>query len=144
MQRQKIGEALRRLVPLSTHDVDEILHEQRANNMRFGETAIAMGLCRPEHVWRAWSGQHSDQVEQVDLDEVGIDSQATPLIPREVAMRFGVIPLRVAGGVLVVATSDLCFDEAVVGLPPLLHHKLKFVLAPQEQVRSALAVYYPT
>ena len=87
MQRQKIGELLMRLVPLSRHDVDEILQEQRATQLRFGETAISMGLCRPEHVWRAWCGQSTDEVEQVDLDEVGVDAQATPLIPREIAMR---------------------------------------------------------
>ena len=57
MQRQKIGDLLKRLVPLSAHDVDEILHEQRHSQQRFGETAIAMGLCRPEHVWRRGAGR---------------------------------------------------------------------------------------
>lgn len=143
MQRQRFGDLLKRLVPLSGHDVDEILNEQRASNLRFGETAISMGLCQPEHVWRAWCGQSSDQIERVDLDEIGIDAQATPLIPRDIAMRFGVIPVRVADGALVVATSDLCFEEAVVGLPPLVHLRLKFVLASQQEIQSALATYYP-
>ena len=143
MQRQKFGEMLKRLVPLSPHDVDEILHEQRISNLRFGETAISMGLCRPEHVWRAWCGQSQEEIEHVDLHEVGIDTQATFLLPREVAMRFGVIPLRVSEGALVVATSDVCFEEASVGLPPLLDLKLKFVLAPQHQIQEALAHYYP-
>ncbi len=143
MQRQRFGELLKRLVPLSTHDVDEILQEQRASNLRFGETAISMGLCRPEHVWRAWCGQSSDEIERVDLDEVGVDAQATPLIPRETAIQFGVIPLRVSAGALLVATSDTFFDEAVVGLPPLVPFKLKFVLASLAQVQRALAMYYP-
>jgi type IV pilus assembly protein PilB len=142
MQRQRIGELLKRLVPLSAHDVDEILNEQRGNRLRFGETAISMGLCQPEHVWRAWSSQGSDEVQRVDLDAVGVDAQATHLIPREIALKFGAIPVRVAGELLVVATSDLCFEEAVVGLPPLLNLKLKFVLAPQEQIQLALAAYY--
>lgn len=143
MQRLKFGEVLKRVVPLSNHDVDEILHEQRASNMRFGETAISMGMCQPEHVWRAWCGQSTDEIQHVDLEEVGVDAQATLLIPRDIAMRFGVIPVRVSDGALVVATSDICFEEAVVGLPPLVNLKLKFVLAPQQQVQRALAVYYP-
>jgi len=143
MQRQRMGDLLKRLVPLSGHDVDEILQEQRASHQRFGETAISMGLCRPEHVWRAWCGQSSDEIQRVDLDEVGVDAQATPLLPREIAMRFGAIPLRVAEGALVIATSDVCFEEAIVGLPPLVHLKLKFVLAPQEQIQRALVTYYP-
>ena len=143
MQRQRMGELLRNLVPLSTHDVDEILSEQRASQLRFGETAISMGLCRPEHVWRAWCGQNSDQIEHVDLDEVGIDAQATHLVEKETALRFGVIPIRVAGTTLIVATSQLCFEEATVGLPQMLKLNLKFVLAEREQIQRALAVYYP-
>lgn len=142
MQRQRMGELLKTLVPLSAHDVDEILSEQRASQLRFGETAISMGLCRPEHVWRAWCGQSSDQIEHVDLDEVGIDAQATHLIEKNVALRFGVIPLRVAGTTLIIATSPICFEEAVVGLPQTVKLNLKFVLAPQEQIQSALATYY--
>ena len=142
MQRQRMGELLKTLVPLSAHDVDEILSEQRASQQRFGETAISMGLCRPEHVWRAWCGQSSDQIEHVDLDEVGIDAQATHLIEKEVAMRFGVIPLRVAGTTLIIATSPICFEEAVVGLPQTVKLNLKFVLAPQDQIQRALATYY--
>jgi hypothetical protein len=142
MQRQRMGELLKTLVPLSGHDVDEILSEQRASQLRFGETAISMGLCRPEHVWRAWCGQSSDKIEHVDLDEVGIDAQATHLIEKETAIRFGAIPLRVAGSTLIIATSVVCFEEAVVGLPQIVKLNLKFVLATEEQIQRALATYY--
>lgn len=143
MQRQKMGDLLMRLVPLSMHDVDEILNEQRGSQRRFGETAISMGLCRPDHVWRAWCGQTSDEIEQIDLEDVGIDAQSIPLIPRELAVRFGAIPVRVSGGTLVVATSQICFEVAVTGLAQLIHLKMKFVIAPEEQMQRALAMYYP-
>jgi hypothetical protein len=58
-------------------------------------------------------------------------------------MRFGVIPVRVASGCLVVATCDVCFEEASVALPTMVDQKLKFVIAPAEQVRNAIAAYYP-
>jgi type IV pilus assembly protein PilB len=142
-QRQKMGDLLRRLVPLSWHDVDEILHEQRIGSRRFGETAIAMGLCRPEHVWQAWCGQRADQVEPVDLDQVGIDSQAVILITREMAMKFGVIPLRVSDEQLIIAAAESTYRQAISALPAAIRQKIKFVIAPDSQVWAAIASYYP-
>lgn len=142
-QRQKMGDLLRRLVPLSWHDVNEILQEQRISSRRFGETAIALGLCRPEHVWQAWCGQRPDQLEPVDLEQVGIDSQAVMLISREIAMKFGVIPLRVAEEQLIVATAESTYRQAIGALQPFLKQKIKFVIAPDSQVWAAIASYYP-
>src|SRR5439155_6477219 len=58
--RARIGELLSRMVPLSGHDVEEILQEQSATRRRFGEIALAWGLCKPEHVWDAWGQQSTD------------------------------------------------------------------------------------
>lgn len=139
---QRIGELLRRLVPLSTHDVDEVLQEQRGTPRRFGEIAISLGLCRPEHIWKAWAAQTTDVVQRVDLKEVGIDAQAAARIPAEVARRLGVIAVRASQGQLVVATSDVCFEEAAVALPTLITTKLKFVLADAALVQDAIERYY--
>lgn len=143
-QRQRMGDLLRRMVPLSWHDVDEILQEQRISSRRFGETAIAMGLCRPEHVWRAWCGQNPDKIESVDLDQIGVDAQAVALIPRDIAMRLNVIPIRVAGDLLVVATSDQNTSDAATALATIVvKQKIRFVIAPAEQIKIALMAYYP-
>lgn len=142
-KRQKIGDLLRTLVPLSWHDVDEILQEQQMSSRRFGETAIALGMCRPEHVWQAWCGQDSDQIELVDLEQVGIDAQAVTLIPREIAMKLGVIPLRVAEEQLIVAAAESAYRHAMAALPREIPRKIRFVIAPDTQVWEAIASYYP-
>jgi hypothetical protein len=138
-----MGDLLRRLVPLSGHDVDEILQEQRIGSRRFGETAIAMGLCRPEHVWRAWCGQNPDKIELVDLEQIGIDSQAVMRIPREIVAKYGVIPLRVSDEQLVVAACESSYRHAITALQLAVILKIKFVIAPDTQVWEAIARYYP-
>ncbi len=140
--QQRMGDLLRRLVPLSGHDVDEILQEQRIGSRRFGETAIAMGLCRPEHVWRAWHGQNPDKIELVDLEQVGIDTQSVTRIPRETAMKYGVIPLRVADEQLIVAACESSYRLAISALQLAVIQKIKFVIAPDTQVWDAIARYY--
>src|SRR5215212_9344230 len=76
MDRQPMGELLARLGQLSPHDIDEILAEQRHTRQRFGQIAVSLGFCQPEHVWAAWCSQLNGHVDPVDLDEIGIDAQA--------------------------------------------------------------------
>ncbi|HEX8520894.1 MAG TPA: hypothetical protein VF669_01475 [Tepidisphaeraceae bacterium] len=143
MQRSRIGELLSRIVPLSNHDVEEILQEQSGTHRRFGEIALAWGLCQPEHVWNAWCRQLAQGVERVDLDQVGIDTQAAGLLSADVARELEVLPLRVAGDVVVVATSDDETSGFEARLANLLHHRVMFVRADGEQLRNMIDRYYP-
>ena len=43
-RRARFGELLSRLVPLSGHDIEEILQEQSANRRKFGDIALS---CSP-------------------------------------------------------------------------------------------------
>ena len=46
-RRARMGELLSRMVPLSGHDVEEILEEQNSNRRKFGEIALSgdIGSC---------------------------------------------------------------------------------------------------
>jgi hypothetical protein len=142
-RRARIGELLSQIVPLSGHDVEEILQEQSSNRRRFGEIALAWGLVRPEHVWDAWCKQSADETETVDLEKIGIDAQAAALLSGEVARQLGVIPVRVANDAALVATSDTAPEHASEPLSRLLHRRIKFVHAQRDQLLHMIEVYYP-
>lgn len=143
MKRARMGELLSRMVPLSGHDVEEILQEQASNRRRFGEIALSWGLCRPEHIWDAWCQQSADGAETVDLEKIGIDTQAAALLHGEVARALGVIPLRVAGDAVLVATSDSTPKDAAQTLSASLHGRITFVRADQQQLNLMIERYYP-
>ena len=138
----KFGELLGRLVPLTGQDVAEILEEQKMSHRRFGQIALSWGLCQPEHVWQAWCEQLSNYPERIDLDRIGIDTQAIGLIPAEVARQFGVIPIRALSRRMVVAASEQTLDDAVENLPRLLSQQVQFVVADADQIRRAIATHY--
>jgi len=142
-RRARIGELLSRMVPLSGHDVEEILQEQSNNRRKFGEIALAWGLCRPEHVWDAWCQQSEQEGETLDLEKVGVDARAAALLPAEVARQFGVIPVRVASDVALVATSKLTPADAGEAIGKLLNRRIKFVRAEPSQVHRMIETYYP-
>jgi hypothetical protein len=131
------------MVPLSGHDVEEILQEQLANRRRFGEIALAWGLCRPEHVWDAWCQQSADGAELVDLEKVGIDAQAAAMLPAETARQMIVIPVRVLNDAALLAVAETPTDPNAAELGKLMHRRVKFVRAAPEQLRRVIEIYYP-
>ncbi len=131
MQRTRIGELLGQIVPLTIHDVEEILQEQSSTHQRFGEIALAWGLCQPEHVWNAWCSQLAKGIEHVDLKEVGVDSQAITLIPLEIVH------------ILIVATSAEEPAPLASQLIRRLHRKVILVRADCSQLHEMIDRYYP-
>src|SRR5690349_16209988 len=95
MSGKRIGERLSRMVPLSGHDIEEILSEQGSTGKRFGDIALQLGLCTPEHIWRAWSGQLAESPQRVNLEQFAIDSQAIAHLPVGIVVRYHVMPVRV-------------------------------------------------
>jgi hypothetical protein len=143
MDRQRMGDLLARIARLSPHDVDEILAEQRQRRQPFGQIAIALGFCQPEHVWEAWCSQLSERLEVVDLDRLGIDAQATEFLPREVALGLPALPVRVWEGMLIVAVSEAIKAAGVAELGRRVGMEVRCVLAPAGQIEKGLARYYP-
>jgi hypothetical protein len=144
MQRRvKFGELLSRMVPISGHDVEEILSEQNSNRRKFGDIALSWGLCKPEHVWDAWVQQSADGREVVDLEKVGVDAQAAALLNGEIARKLGVLPMRAANDAVLVATSESFHEQTGEALAELLHRRIKFVRADHQQLERMLDLYYP-
>jgi hypothetical protein len=142
IRRARIGELLSRLVPLSGHDVEEILQEQSANRRKFGEIALAWGMCRPEHVWDAWC-QQAEHDNPIDLERVGIDARAVALLGGEMARQFNVIPVRAASDVALVAIADPAPEHVVAELTRIIGRQIKFLRAESQQLRSLIDRYYP-
>jgi hypothetical protein len=142
-RRARFGELLRKMVPLSGHDVEEILQEQSASRRRFGDIALAWGLVKPEHVWDAWCQQTADGQEVVDLEKIGVDAQAAAMLPAEVARQHHVIPLRIAGDAVLLATANGAAEHADE-LGALLRRRVTFVHAESKQVERMLDRYYPS
>jgi Type II secretion system (T2SS), protein E, N-terminal domain len=139
----KFGAHLGRLIPLSDLDVEEILHEQRLSQRRFGEVALSMGLCQPEHVWRAWSSQLDSHTPRVRLSKVGVDATTVKCLPHELARKFGALPLRRIDDELLVAVSHLPDEGGHQQLQTAAGQKIKLVLANESELASWLDRYYP-
>src|ERR1041384_3936572 len=105
MGRAQIGQVLRRMGKLSDLDIEEILVQQHVSHQRFGEIALAWGLCEPPHLCEAWMRQLAESPAKADLMSVGVDPRAVEDFSAEVARRVGVVPIRCMGDQLIVAAG---------------------------------------
>ena len=144
MSHARIGELLSRIVPLSGHDVEEILEEQSGNRRKkFGEIALAWGLCRPEHVWDAWCQQSSQEGETLDLDRIGVDARAACLLRGDVARQLMAIPVRVTNDAALVAMPHEPTLEQINALSMALQRRIRFARADRNQLLAMIERYYP-
>ena len=139
----RIGELLSQHTSLSSHDVQEILAEQKSNRRPFGQIALQWGLCQPEDLWRAWFDQLSEHSPKVDVNKIGIDSRAVNLVPRNVADRFHAMPMRVFEDQVLFAIDHKPEANLASELSTILGRKVKFVVADARQIDDALRTYYP-
>jgi hypothetical protein len=137
----RFGQLLSRMVSLSDHDIAEILEDQSSSRRRFGEIAIAWGLCQPQHIWRAWAKQCAQDQKRIDLSRCGIDAQAVALLSPELAERLTIIPLRSFEDEVIIATASPVVDESGE-LARHLHKQCSFVIADPIQIKAAIRAYY--
>lgn len=142
MSSARFGELLGRFVPLSGQDVSEILEDQAISHRRFGQIALSWGLCRPEHLWRAWGAQLAYMPEHVDLKTIGIDTQSLTGLTATIARDYRVIPVRCLPDLLILAASEGALARAAEHLPRLLDKKIQFVLADPDQIDAAIRDCY--
>lgn len=144
MDHPRIGELLSRIIPLSQHDVEEILNEQSNTNRRFGDIALAMGLCRPEHVWKAWLRQLESRTDRVSLDQVGVDTQALGRLPGALARSLRALPLRCLDGEMLLAVATIPLPEHLELIESTTGTRVRIVLTDANQLESAIDRYYPS
>ena len=143
MTVDRIGQILTRVAALSDHDVEEILQEQRATRLRFGDAALSLGFVNPDEVGSALGEQLGGFAGEIDLDVLGIDPLATHYLDYNTAHLFTVVPVRCSVKTLVIASAaELCpADQQAIDLATAQH--VVFVRAPEAQVRRVLQQYYP-
>jgi type IV pilus assembly protein PilB len=141
MRGNRFGEVLSKLTTISEMDVEEILQDQKVTHRRFGEIALSWGLCEPKHIWHAWYHQLATATPRIDLDDLGVDAQAVARVPRDVAVQYNLIPVRISEDQLVVAIAH----EAAVPGDELINRigmQIRYVRASTEQIQSAIETYY--
>lgn len=139
----RIGQILSKYVPLTEHDIEEIVEEQKTTRTLFGDAALALGVVRPEHVWQAWIEQIQGADVEIDLDLLGVDAQAVAYLSGDVAREFGVIPVRMFGNELVLACARRLEPQTVLQIQSQCEKNVVLARARGASIEREIARHYP-
>lgn len=134
--RRSLGDLLleRRFVTLA--QLDAALRRQEEDRRPLGRILIEMGLVEEDGIVQVLGQQL--QLDTREIDPYKIRSQVLRLLPRDVAIRYGLFPLEVRpGGRLVVGTDrPLSLDE-VQEIERLIDRPIEIVLSATSDIAFA-------
>ena len=143
--RLRLGQLLVDARLITPEALEDVLASQRKDGRRLGALLVERGHISEVQLTQILSHQLS--VPWVSLLKIEFSRQLLNLVPREVAERYGVLPIfvrrvRGQGDTLYIATDDPTNEEALracgahAGLP------VRPMIAPPSDVRSAIRAYY--
>lgn len=82
--------------------------------------------------------------EKISLSEIQIDPEIIQIVPRHIARRYKVVPVRKArDGALMIALSDPTDIETLDSLQYVLKMNVVGIVATKEDIEKAFEKYYP-
>ncbi len=137
-----IGQYLVQSGVLTPAQVDQIAAMQRTSRRPFGELAEQCFGIPARDVEDAWAAQYSQITRWVEPLEEATDSAALELVSRRQAWQFGVMPLRMEHGELLICTTTELLVRALNFTSAEIPHPCYFLLATPEYLAQALSHHY--
>jgi type IV pilus assembly protein PilB len=139
-QRKFLGQILKEMELVSEGQIQEALAEQRKKGGALGEILLAKGYIDQDTLTLAIAAQNG--MEVINLDEIEISSEIIEKVPKNMAMAYTVLPVRMDNGTLVVAMSNPNDINAIDDLRMNLRCDIRGAIAPKESIQAALEKYY--
>src|SRR5690349_17614297 len=136
----RLGELLITENLITREQLNEALAFQRANGGRLGSCLVKLKIVSEESLTSVLSRQHG--LASINLAYFEPDAEVVEVIPRDIALKYQVIPLSREGSTLQIAVSDpsnvIVLDELkfVTGL------NIEPLVAPESQLREAIERIY--
>lgn len=129
------------LVPLE--ELEQALAEAGLKDSAIGKALLAATHIRASEL-AAFVGADYRVPTISNLEGIGADSDAIRRVPLEIQKRYGLLPLRRAGDILILAAAEMPPEEVLRQLRRASGLRVKLLLAPAEEIRKAVSASPPT
>ncbi len=135
--RIRLGEVLMEAGTITRDQLERALEEQRLRRgKRLGQILVELGLTSERAIIEALAIKFN--LPFLDLDQAGIDPTVMSRIPRELALKYQILPVAMDGDELVVALADPLAFEGVDLLRFSTGIKVRKVLASPSRIAREL------
>lgn len=141
MEQARIGQLLIEAGLISSDHLEKALTEQASTGWRLGSTLVSLGFV-DENLLATFLSMQTG-VPCVSLLNVFPSPQVLRLIPKEVARRASVIPIKRVEDTLHVAMTDPTDPRLIDELARVSHLRIVPLIAPATSIARALQTYYP-
>ncbi len=142
MSSGRLGEMLVRANLITSGQLDDALALQKSTGGRIGSILVKLGYVSEDQIASFLGRQYG--VPPVDLSKAAIDPEILKLVPAEVARKYLLIPLGLAGSALTVAMADPSDIFAIDEVRFITGHNIQPMVAPDTSIQNALNRYYET
>ena len=135
-----LGELLLRESVISLDQLDDAKKQITKHGGKLGNTLANLGYVSEAQMVSFLSKQYG--IPSVNLDEIVVPEELLRLIPKDVAVKHGIMPINKEGSSLIVAVSDPSNLYAMDDVKFLTGYSVEMVVAPESQLNKALDRYY--
>ena len=136
-----LGQILIEMRLIDERKLNEALtHQQRVPGTKIGRAMVDLGFIDEMQLTKALCRQ--SRLPFVDLARATISPDIAALVPRDVVENFGIVPVKMHQGKLIVATDDPASRFMADDLRFMLNHELTFALTPTPALNNARAEAY--
>lgn len=134
--RRKIGDLLLSRHLISAKQLEEAVKIQKKTKKRLGEILVELGYISEEDLASALAYQR--QWAFVEIDPYAVDPALLRIIPKWLAERYRIFPLKYENGVLHMAIDRIDLGLLKAGLSDLLKVEVKFSLTTSYDINYAI------
>ncbi len=129
---RRTGEILVASGSITSEQLEEALLVQREDSRELGKILLSMGHVTKADLARALARRH--RLDYAEISERDVDRQVSGVVDRRVLRKHGVMPLRIEGGRLIVATSEPNNFYALEDLTMLSGYPVTPVVAVDDEI----------
>jgi type IV pilus assembly protein PilB len=139
--QKQIGQILIEMGAIDERRLNEALeHQKRKPGTKIGQAMIELGFIDEVVLCKGLCKQF--RLPFVDLSKAKIPPQVAELVPKNVVNDFGIVPVKIHEGKLVLATDDPMVTFAVDDLRFVLNREIIFAMTPTSGLANARAETY--
>ncbi|MEG0792974.1 MAG: ATPase, T2SS/T4P/T4SS family [Lachnospiraceae bacterium] len=141
MKNIPIGEVLKEYGYITEEQVESALAYQKENRgKRLGAILIELGFVSETQMLEALAQRLN--LETVDLGQMDVSVDAVEKIPKQLAIKYNMLPIQTDGQTLTVVTNDPLNFYGLEDIRQLTGQSLKVLLSEAEPLTKAIEYYY--
>ena len=140
MKYKRLGDLLISIGLVSEEQVNEALALQKTTKKRLGDQLIASGYITQKQLIEALQMQLG--IEFIDLSKYDIPAELSQVIPKSIAKKYGVVPVRVSKDMLFLAMSDPMNFMAIEEAKSASRKKIVPMIAYSDAIERAVMNLY--